>query len=105
MMSSTDDEPTRSPASERAPDDESTGWVRTLGANGPEREAAVVRLHALLLAVAWAETGRRSGQHGLRGPELDDLACQAADDAVMSILRKITEFRVTAGSPPGRTSS
>ena len=46
-----------------------------------------------MLRVARAEAARRTGWHGIRGPELDDLAQQAADDAVMSILRRVEDFR------------
>lgn len=48
---------------------------------------------------------RRSGTNGLRGAELDDLAHQAADDAVMSILGKLDDFRVSVGSRRGPTRS
>jgi RNA polymerase sigma-70 factor (ECF subfamily) len=50
-------------------------------------------LHALLLRVARAEAHRRSGRLGISGPELDDLAHQAAADAVVAIIAKIGEFR------------
>lgn len=50
------------------------------------------RLHDLLLRVARAEVSRRAGTHGLRGVELDDLARQAADDAVVSVLRRRCDF-------------
>ena len=43
--------------------------------------------------MARSEAARRSGWHGIRGAELDDLVDQAADDAVVSILRKVKEFR------------
>lgn len=60
---------------------------------GPVYDDAVVRLHALMLRMARAEAHRRSGWHGIQGPELDDIADQAADDAVVSILRKVDGFR------------
>ena len=47
----------------------------------------------MLLRAAWAETSRRSGQLRISGPELDDLAFQAAADAMISILRKLDTFR------------
>jgi RNA polymerase sigma-70 factor (ECF subfamily) len=68
-------------------------WVRALTAGGDERERATARLHDLLLRVARAETRRRSGQLRISGPELDDLAHQAAADAVLAIIAKIGEFR------------
>jgi RNA polymerase sigma-70 factor, ECF subfamily len=57
-------------------------WVRALSGCGIERERATARLHKMLLRVARAETRCRSGQLRISGPELDDLAHQAAGDAV-----------------------
>ena len=57
------------------------------------REQALARLHALLPRVARAELGRRAGRHPITGPELDDLAHQSADDAVLAITTKLGEFR------------
>jgi RNA polymerase sigma-70 factor (ECF subfamily) len=61
--------------------------------DGAQREQAAARLHAMLLRAARAETRRRSGQLRISGPELDDLAHQAAADAVVAIIAKICEFR------------
>ena len=60
---------------------------------GTRGDAAVTRLHDLLLRVTRSEVHRRNGQLRITGPELDDLARQAADDAVVSILRKLDQFR------------
>ena len=68
-------------------------WVRALSASGAEREHATARLHEMLLRVARAEARRRSGQLRISGPELGDLAHQAASDAVLAIIAKIGEFR------------
>jgi RNA polymerase sigma-70 factor (ECF subfamily) len=68
-------------------------WVRALSAGGVERERAASRLYEMLLRVARAEARRRSGQLRISGPELDDLAHQAAADAVLAIIAKIGEFR------------
>ena len=68
-------------------------WVRALSAGGVERERAAARLHEMLLRVARAEAGRRSGQLRISGPELDDLAHHAAADAVLAIIAKIGQFR------------
>ena len=68
-------------------------WVRALSAVGAERERATARLHEMLLRVARAEAHRRSGQLRISGPELDDLAHQAAGDAVVAIIAKIGQFR------------
>jgi RNA polymerase sigma-70 factor, ECF subfamily len=66
-------------------------WVRVLG--GPERAAGERRLHGMLVEVARAELRRRSGRHRIAGVELDDLAHQAAADAMLAILGKLGEFR------------
>jgi RNA polymerase sigma-70 factor (ECF subfamily) len=65
-----------------------------LHAGGREHELAVEELHALLLRAARFEVGRRrpSLPH-LRGDELDDIALEAADDATLSVLRRLDEFR------------
>jgi RNA polymerase sigma-70 factor, ECF subfamily len=77
----------------RVPVPETEDWVRALSADGAQREQAAARLHEMLLRAARAETSRRSGQLRISGPELDDLAHQAAADAVVAIIAKICEFR------------
>lgn len=74
-------------------DPESRAWVDHLSAQGSVRDEAVARLHGRLLRMARSEASRRAGWHGVRGRELDDLANQAADDATVSILRRLPEFR------------
>jgi RNA polymerase sigma-70 factor (ECF subfamily) len=77
----------------REHDTESAQWIRTLRDAGPVREEALARLHELLLRVAHRELHRRSGQHPITGPELDDLAHHAAADALLAITGKLDEFR------------
>ncbi|MFD8076024.1 RNA polymerase sigma factor [Streptomyces sp. NPDC059718] len=77
----------------RSLDAESAQWVRALSADGEAYESATGRLHALLLRIAYAELNRRGSRHGITGPELDDIAHQAAADALLSITRKIGDFR------------
>jgi RNA polymerase sigma-70 factor (ECF subfamily) len=72
---------------------ESAEWVRALRGGGTAREAAVVRLHELLLRVARGEVRRRGGRLRIDGPELDDVAHQAAADALLAITAKIGTFR------------
>lgn len=74
-------------------DADSARWVQTLTADPLTCEVATGELHALLLRAAHAEAARRSGYHGVAGVELDDVAAQAAGDAVLSILRRIDTFR------------
>ena len=57
--------------------------------SGPDRDRALARLHALLLRVARSELRRREGRHPVTGPELDDLAHQAADDALVAVIAKL----------------
>ena len=84
------------PAEPVAPalDEESRAWLRDLRADGPVKDAAVARLHALLLRAARFEVGRRRpALPHLRGSDLDDVANQAADDALVSVLRRLDDFR------------
>jgi RNA polymerase sigma-70 factor (ECF subfamily) len=75
-------------------DAESREWLRRLRASGAERAPAVVRLHGLLLRAARFEVARRRPTlPHLRGGDLDDIANQAADDALMSVLRRLDDFR------------
>jgi RNA polymerase sigma-70 factor (ECF subfamily) len=75
-------------------DPESGAWVRDLRASGPAREDAVARLHDLLLRSARFEVARRRPMlPHLRGNDLDDIAQQAADDALMSVLARLDDFR------------
>ena len=76
-----------------APDAESIGWVRQLSGAGPRREEAIERLHALLLRAARFEVGRRRAIAGGNRGDLDDLALQAADDALVAIMGKLHTYR------------
>ena len=80
----------RPSADRRAADAESVGWLEALSATGRRHDEAVAALHELLLRAARFEVARRGG--GGSG-ELDDLATQAADDALMAILRKLHTYR------------
>jgi RNA polymerase sigma-70 factor, ECF subfamily len=72
-------------------DAESQEWVRALRAADGEANA---QLHALLLRAARFEVARRKTTlPHLRGNELDDIAMEAADDAMMSVLRRLDDFR------------
>jgi RNA polymerase sigma-70 factor, ECF subfamily len=74
-------------------DDASAEWIRALSGTGAVREAALARLHGLLIRVAVRELRRREAAAGFSGRELDDLAHQAADDALLAILGKLGSFR------------
>jgi RNA polymerase sigma-70 factor, ECF subfamily len=69
-------------------------WIERLAAGHPAREQTVARLRELLLRAATYELARRRSRSGaISGPEFDDLAQQAADDAVLVILDKLDDFR------------
>lgn len=69
-------------------------WVIRLTCPGPDRDAAVAELHALLLRAARFEIRRRQTAFPqVADADLDDLAYQSADDALMSILRRLDDFR------------
>ena len=73
-------------------------WASVLrGPPTPARDDALARLHPLLLRAARFELARRRDQlSDVGAAELDDLAHQAADDALMAILHKLDEFRGTS---------
>jgi RNA polymerase sigma-70 factor, ECF subfamily len=78
----------------RPAEDGSRSWVQRLRASGAARDAAVAELHELLLKAARFEVGRRGDMvPHLRGGDLEDLAQQSADDALIAVLRKLDEFR------------
>jgi RNA polymerase sigma-70 factor (ECF subfamily) len=65
-----------------------------LNTTGPEREAAVVELHSLLLKAARFEVNRRRNSLPyLHDSDHEDLAQQSADDALLAVLGKLGEFR------------
>jgi RNA polymerase sigma-70 factor (ECF subfamily) len=74
-------------------DAESAEWLRELAGAGLQREAAVARLHEQLLRIARREVARRGPRLAITGPELEDLAHQAAADALLAITGKVGQFR------------
>jgi len=75
-------------------DANSRAWLAALRASGPDKDGALRKLHALLLRAARHEAYRR--RPSLPDPvarDLDDLALQAADDALLSITGKLDDFR------------
>jgi RNA polymerase sigma-70 factor, ECF subfamily len=74
-------------------DAESAEWLQGLGDAGARRDAALARLHELLLRVARGEAARRGPRLAISGPELEDLAYQAAADALVAITGKLGQFR------------
>jgi len=72
---------------------ESREWLRDLRAGGATADQAVARLHALLLRAARFEvTRQRAAMQHVR-TDTDDIANEAADDALMSVLKRLDDFR------------
>ncbi|MBT2566353.1 sigma-70 family RNA polymerase sigma factor [Arthrobacter sp. ISL-85] len=67
--------------------------LTALVAGSANREAALTRLHEMMLRVAIHLAYRRGPAFRISGPELDDLANQAANDAMLSLLGKLDTFR------------
>lgn len=77
-----------------AVDEETRAWLRDLRSSGAAYDAAVGRLHALLLRAARFEVSRRRAvTPHLRGNLSDEIANEAADDALVSVLAKLDDFR------------
>ena len=77
-----------------APGQVQRDWVARLSSAGAERDAAITELHGLLFRAARFEIGRlRAAFPQLGDDDHDDLARQSADDAMMSILRRLGDFR------------
>ena len=74
-------------------DRESLAWLRELFGTGAEHRDAVERLYALLLRAARFEFARRRSPSANAPDELEDLAVQAADDALVAVLRKLHTYR------------
>ena len=71
-------------------DEESAAWLSRLGTERRERSgrpsASCTRC---LVRIALSEVRRRAASTPVTGPELDDVAHQAADDAMIAILAKL----------------
>ena len=73
---------------------DSDAWLGALRSSGAAYDQAVEALHALLLRAARFELSRRRASLSyVRGEELEDIALQAADDALMAVFRKLDDFR------------
>jgi RNA polymerase sigma-70 factor, ECF subfamily len=75
------------------PDTESLAWVASLREGAPDRAEALARLHAMLLRVARHEVSRRRGTvPWISWDELDVVAEQSADDALVALLRRLDSY-------------
>jgi RNA polymerase sigma-70 factor, ECF subfamily len=78
----------------RSMDDESRAWLAALRGPAAERDAALAELHDLLLRGAHFELRRRAASLAhVPLSEVDDLAMQSANDALLAILGKLDSFR------------
>lgn len=75
----------------RVRDPESREWLDRLGSTGRVRDEAIRELSELLFRGARKEANRRRGS--LASLAIDDIARQAADEAVNALLGKLGEFR------------
>jgi RNA polymerase sigma-70 factor (ECF subfamily) len=72
----------------------SAEWIEALTGSAAERAQGEARLHEMLVRVALGELRRRRATTPwLAGVELDDVAHQAAADAMLAIMRKLGGFR------------
>jgi RNA polymerase sigma-70 factor (ECF subfamily) len=77
----------------RVPMEDAT-LLESLRPGAVDHEDAVRELHALLLRAASFEVSRRrAALSHVRGEELEDIAMQAADDALMAVLAKLDDYR------------
>ncbi|HEY3530799.1 MAG TPA: sigma-70 family RNA polymerase sigma factor [Nocardioides sp.] len=68
-------------------------WVAALSMPGPEQERAIRELHGLLVYAARRQVHRMGGGPGRHGGAVaDELANQAADEALVAILGKLHTF-------------
>jgi RNA polymerase sigma-70 factor (ECF subfamily) len=73
--------------------DDETRWLAPLASAGAAHTHAVRELHGLLLRASTFEVRRRAAALGIaRGAELDDIANQAADDALLAVMSRLDRF-------------
>lgn len=74
--------------------DEGFDWVRALSAAGPEQDVALRELHALMLRAAFRQVSRMQALlSGVGTDVVEEIANQAADEALMALLGKLDSFQ------------
>jgi RNA polymerase sigma factor (sigma-70 family) len=68
-------------------------WIDGLAGAGERHEHACRELHAVLYCAARFQIRRRYGTSLVSGSDVDDIACQAASDALLAVIRKAGDFR------------
>jgi len=97
MVGAGAEDPPATAARPAGADAASRAWIADLRGGGRAEEEAVGRLHALLLRAARFEVDRRrAALPHLRADSLDDIALEAADDALMAVLGRIDDYRGAA---------
>ena len=88
-VSADDRAPTRASLAVTPPDT----WIRDLSTPGPAQDLAMLALHELLLRASRHQVRRMAGALPGAGRErLDEIANQAADEAMMAVLAKLGTF-------------
>jgi RNA polymerase sigma-70 factor, ECF subfamily len=85
--------PAAEPRDARSLDHDSREWLRSLRTSGATRDEAIARLHAILLQAASFEVARRRRSLPHLRDALDEVALEAADDALVSVLARLDDFR------------
>jgi RNA polymerase sigma-70 factor (ECF subfamily) len=68
-------------------------WIADLTSDGPVRDDALRRLHALLLRAARFQVSRMSALRAMVGPaQVEDVITLAADEAMVAVLGKLSTF-------------
>ena len=74
-------------------DAEPQNWVEALSTPGPRQDHAMDRLHQMLLRASRHQVWRmRSTLAGVGNERLEEIANQAADEAMMAVLAKLSTF-------------
>ena len=74
-------------------DAEPENWVEALSIPGPGQDHAMSRLHEMLLRASRHQVWRmRSALAGVGSERLEEIANQAADEAMMAVLAKVSTF-------------
>jgi RNA polymerase sigma-70 factor (ECF subfamily) len=67
-------------------------WIDQLSATGPRHDAAVARLHDLMLRSAWHQVNRMPESATLGSRRREEVVHAAADEATMSVLARLDAF-------------
>ena len=81
------------PEADLADSHEPTNWVEALSLPGPRQDHAMSSLHQMMLRASRHQVWRmRSTLAGVGNERLEEIANQAADEAMMAVLKKLATF-------------